>query len=258
MLKVMIHAYYSAKRHSIINQLPFINIIPQIVFNQDKTRNLSHRALQQCLRLAIEHLNHPTIENRLVAIYDLEKFAHDYPQHHWKIIAILTNFVRNNAPVVIPEESTSQPSLTICTDIQLALTVIGRREVQKELENEQIDLSHTDLRGVNLNQANLELTNFYQVNLSGANLSGANLSGAILSAANLSEANLSGANLSGAILSAANLSGANLSGANLSKSNLYLANLCEAIIYETKLDGANLREAQFSITDTVSPELGYV
>jgi hypothetical protein len=258
MLKVMIHAYYSAKRHSIINQVPFINIIPQIVFHHEKTHNISHRALQKCLKIAIEHLNYPTIENRLVAIYDLEQFAHDYPQHHWKIIEILTNFVRNNASIVIPEEAPSQPSLTICTDIQVALTVIGRRNVQKELENEQVDLSHTDLRGANLNQANLELANFYQVNLSGANLSGANLSGAILSAANLAGANLSGANLSGAILSAANLAGANLSGANLSKSNLYLANLCGAIIYETKLDGANLREAKFLATDPISAELGYV
>ncbi|WGV24107.1 pentapeptide repeat-containing protein [Halotia branconii] len=258
MLKVMIHAYYSAKRHSLFNQVPFINIIPQIVFHQDKLASLSYKALQKCLKIAIEHLNHPTIENRLAAIYDLEQFAHDYPQHHWKVIEILTNFVRNNASAVIPEEATSQPSLTICTDIQVALTVIGRRDVQKELENEQVDLSHTDLRGANLNQANLEQANFYQVNLSGANLSGANLSGAILSAANLSGANLSGANLSGAILSAANLSGANLSGANLSRANLYLSNLCGAIIYETKLEKANLREAKFLTTDPISAELGYV
>ncbi len=258
MLKVMINAYYSAKRHSLINQVPFINIIPQIVINQNKTHSISHWALKKCLKVAIEHLNHPIIENRLVAIYDLEQFAHDYPQHHWKIIEILTNFVRNNAPVVIPKEATSQPSLTICTDIQVALTVLGRRNVQRELENEQIDLSHTDLRGANLNQANLELANLYQVNLAGANLSEANLSGAILSAANLAGANLSGANLSGAILSAANLAGANLSGANLSRSNLYLANLCGTIIYDTKLDGANLREAQFLTTDPISAELGYV
>ncbi|MFN6568878.1 pentapeptide repeat-containing protein [Dendronalium sp. ChiSLP03b] len=246
MLTAIINAYYSAKRQLITNQVPIINIIPGIVFNKEKLQNNSHQALKQCLRVAIEDLNNPKIDNRLAAIYDLERLAHSYPEHHWKIMEILTNFVRNHTLSVSQEEVKSQPSLTICTDIQVALTVIGRRDVQQDMENEQLDLSHNNLRGANLNEANLELTNLYQVNLSGANLSGANLSGAILSAANLSGANLSGANLSGAILSAANLSKANLSGANLHRASLYLANLHGANLNEAILDGANLREAKFS------------
>ncbi|MBH8574849.1 pentapeptide repeat-containing protein [Nostocaceae cyanobacterium CENA369] len=245
MLSAIINAYYSAKRQLITNQVPIINIIPGIVLNKEKVPNTSHKALKQCLRLAIEDLNNPKIDNRLAAIYDLELLARDYPEHHWKIMEILTNFVRNHTLSVSQEEVKSQPSITICTDIQLALTVLGRRDVRQDME-EQLDLSHTNLGKANLNQANLELANLYQVNLSGANLSGANLSGAILSAANLFEANLSGANLSGAILSAANLSGANLCGANLHRASLYLTNLHQANLNDAILDGANLREAKFS------------
>ena len=118
--------------------------------------------------------------------------------------------------------------------------------LNKNSENEQLDLSHADMRGANLNRANLEQTNLYQANLAGANLREANLAGAILSAANLEGANLYLANLEGAILSAANLKGANLSGANLHCASLYLARLDGAILDDAILDGANLREAKFS------------
>lgn len=246
MLTAIINAYYLAKKQLITNQVPIINIIPGIVFNTEKLQNNSHQALKQCLRVAIEDLNNPKIDNRLAAIYNLELLAHNYPEHHWKIMEILTNFVRNHTSGMNPEEAKSQASSTVCTDIQIALTVIARRNFQQDLDNEQLDLSHSNLGGANLNEANLELTNLYQVNLSGANLAGANLSGAILSAANLSRANLAGANLSGAILSTANLSEANLSGANLHRASLYLANLHEANLHNAILDGANLREAKFS------------
>ncbi|QSJ16473.1 pentapeptide repeat-containing protein [Nostoc sp. UHCC 0702] len=246
MLTVILNAYYSAKKQLTLNQVPYINMIPGILFKQDKLQNSSYKALKECLRIAIEHLNNPKIEHRLAAIYDLEQFAHNYPQLHWKIMEILANFVRNNTSDMSQDEYKSQPSPTICTDIQVALTVIGRRDAQKDPENEQLDLSHTELRGANLNEANLELTNLYRVNLSGANLAGANFSGAILSAANLSNANLAGANFSGAILSAANLSNANLAGAKLCRVNLYLANLCGANLRDAILEGANLREAKLS------------
>jgi uncharacterized protein YjbI with pentapeptide repeats len=236
------------------HQISFANILLGIVFNRKKVKKVSHWALNQRLKIAIEHLmvqNHPTIDNTLSIIYDLEELAHDAPQHHWKIMKTLTTFVRNHT-LDAPQQKIN--STTISTVIQAALTVIGRRNTNLDPENEQLDLSHTDMRGVNLHKANLELTNLYQVNFSGANLSDANLSGVILSAANLSGSNLSGTNLSGAILSAANLSGANLSGANLSMANLYLANLHEAILSDVILNGANLRDAKLSVTETIGAQ----
>jgi uncharacterized protein YjbI with pentapeptide repeats len=213
---------------------------------QEKFNFTRHQSSKQRLRTAIEQLANNTIETSLVVVNDLEQISQEYPQYHWLIMDILTTFVRNNSPYIPQKKIISNSTVKIRTDIQAALTVIARRDANKDPENEQIDLSHTDMRGVNLKGANLEQTNLYQVNLSGANLRKANLEGAILSAANLEGANLTEANLKGAILSAVNMEGANLSGANLHRANLYLARLYGTILDGVILNGANLREAKFS------------
>ncbi|TVP62466.1 MAG: pentapeptide repeat-containing protein [Nodularia sp. (in: Bacteria)] len=233
------------KQHLTNNPIPLKEIILGMVIAQEKVIDITFSAFQNPLFLVAKQLNNENMDNRLAVIYDLEEFSQNYPQYHWEIMGILTNFVQNYAADINRNEFNNNPSPTIPTDIQVALTVIGRRNTNQDESDGQLDLSQTDMRGANLNQANLELANLYQVNLSGANLSGANLSGAILSAANLREANLSGANLSGAILSAANLSGANLAGANLQQANLYLANLHGAILGDAILKQANLREVKF-------------
>ncbi len=227
------------------NQTSLKKIILGIGFAQEKALDITFNPREKHLFTLIKNLNDKNIENRLAVIYDLEEFSQNYQKYHWEIMVILTNFVQNQAADMNGDELNNNPSPGIPRDIQAALTVIGRRDTNKDELDEQLDLSHTDMKGANLHQANLELTNLYQVNLCGANLSGANLSGAILSAANLCGANLSGANLSGAILSAANLCGANLAGTNLQSANLYLANLEKATLGDAILTGANLREAKF-------------
>ncbi|MDF5739527.1 MULTISPECIES: pentapeptide repeat-containing protein [unclassified Nostoc] len=218
---------------------------------QEKVNQSQHQSPRQRLRIAIEQLGNKTIETSLAVINDLEQIAQNHPYYHWIIMEILTTFVRENALYMPQEELTSNLRPKVRADIQAALTVIARRDVNKDPENQQLDLSHTDMRGANLNRANLEQTNLYQANLAGANLREANLAGAILSAANLKGANLYLANLEGTILSAANLEKANLSGANLHRASLYLAGLYGAILNDATLDGANLKEAKFSDTNSV-------
>ncbi|MBD2384822.1 pentapeptide repeat-containing protein [Cylindrospermum sp. FACHB-282] len=221
-----------------------IRKIPNIL--EKLTSTQQNKLPKQRLKTAIDHLENKSLERILMAINDLEQIALAHPQYHWVVMEVMTSFVRNNAPYSPQGEVSSGQAVKTRADIQAAVTVIGRRDINKDPKNEQLDLSHTDMQGINLNGANLKQINLYQVNLSGANLSGANLEGAVLSAANLSGANLSLVNLSGAILSAANLSGANLSGANLHRANLYLARLHGAILNETVFNETNLREAQFS------------
>jgi hypothetical protein len=213
---------------------------------QEKVKQTQHNSPKYRLKIAIEQLGNNTMETSVAIINDLEQIAHKHPQYHWIIMDILTTFIRKNAFYMPHNEVISNPFAQVSGDIQAALTVIARRDVNKDPENEQLDLSHTDMRGANLNGANLEQTNFYQANLAGANLREANLEGAILSAANLEGANLYLANLKGAILSASNLQGANLSGANLFRASLYLAKLHGVILNDAILDGANFREAKFS------------
>ncbi|MFN6530344.1 pentapeptide repeat-containing protein [Nostoc sp. ChiSLP03a] len=213
---------------------------------QKQVKQNQHQSLKRRFRIASEQLENNTPEISLAVINDLEQIAYSYPQYHWTILDILTSFVRKNAPYMPQKEITSHLSTKIRLDIQAALTVIARRDANKDPVNEQLDLSFTDLRGANLKGANLQQINFYQANLAGANLREANLAGAILSAANLQGANLYLANLEGAILSAANLEKANLSEANLHRASLYLASLHGAILHNTILDEANLRETKFS------------
>jgi len=199
----------------------------------------------QRLKTVMKDLQHPTMETRLNAVYELEHIAHNYPQYHWVIMEIICNFIRNNAADISSSRLGNGSTLLI----QAALDVIAKRNIRPDLENQQLDLSNLDIRGANLRQGNLEGANLYRVNLSGANLSKANLCGTILTAADLSGANLAGANLSGSILSAANLTGADLSGANLTGANLYLASLPDVILHETRLNGANLREVKFKTSE---------
>ncbi|WP_193196770.1 pentapeptide repeat-containing protein [Nostoc sp. MG11] len=246
MLTVIINAYCLMKSILLKDDNLLSKLFLKIVAAQEKVKNTQYQSPKKRLKIAIEQLGNNTIETSLAVVHDLEQIAQKHPQYHWLIIDTLTTFVRENSPYMIQLELISNPLVKVPTDIQAALTVIGRRDAKKDPKDEQLDLSHTDMRGANLNSANLEDTNLYLANLSGANLSGANLKGAILSAANLCEANLCGANLEGAILSAANLEKANLSGANLYQANLYLASLHGAIIDNAIFNGANLREAKFS------------
>ncbi|MEH2272201.1 MAG: pentapeptide repeat-containing protein [Nostoc sp.] len=228
------------------NHLNLSKIFLWIHAFQEQVKNTQYQLPKQRLKIASEQLRNNTIETSLAIINDLEQIAHNYPHYHWIIIDILSIFVRENAAYMPQEEVRSNLSTKVRVDIQAALTVIARRDANKDPENEQLDLSFTDMRGANLNGANLEQTNLYQANLAGANLREANLAGAILSAANLEGANLYLANLEGAILSVANLKRANLTKANLHCASLYLATLHGAILNDAILDGANLRETKFS------------
>jgi uncharacterized protein YjbI with pentapeptide repeats len=224
-----------------------IKIIPLIWdFKQKLINNqINNRDNNQLMNI-INQLDSSSIETSLSAINDLENLA-QVTEYHWLIMNMLTNWIRKKTTNLSPQEVSINYTVNIQPVIQAAMTVIAKRDVKKDPENQQLDLSFTNLKGLNLVNAKLENSNLYQANLSQANLANANLSGSILSAANLSGANLNYVNLSGAILSAANLSGSNLTGANLQQANLYLASLKDANLCDTILDGANLRETEFSV-----------
>ncbi|MBD2616362.1 pentapeptide repeat-containing protein [Nostoc punctiforme FACHB-252] len=245
MLTVIINAFHAMKNILPINNNQTSEIFLKIYDFLQQVKYAPQLSLKQRLKIAIEQLDHRTMETSVAVISELEEIAHNHPQYHWIIMDILTSFIRKNAAHTPQREVISSTSITVPKDIQAALSVIARRDVSKDSEHEPLDLSYADIRGANLNQANLEQINLYQANLAGANLAQANLEGAILSAANLEKANLYSANLKGAILSASNLKQANLQKANLHRASLYLANLHGAILNDAILDGANFREVQF-------------
>ncbi|MEP0857985.1 pentapeptide repeat-containing protein [Trichocoleus sp. DQ-U1] len=181
---------------------------------------------------AVELLGHENISIRLGGIYALKRIAEDSEKDHWTIMEVLTAFVREKAPLN-KEEIQQDQSPKIPTDIQAALTVIGQRNVEKDPNNQRLNLQNTDIRGANL----------YGANLQGALLNGANLQGALLNGAKLERAKLNEANLVGVKLFNANLEGAEVCDANLQEADLDRVNLQEADLWDTKLQWARIRKA---------------
>ena len=182
---------------------------------------------------AIDHLGNESLDVRLGAIYALERIARDSRQDHGPIMEILTAYVREHAPLPEdqqPADSTMRPT----TDIQAALTVIGRRRTGYDPPEQRLDLSNTDLRWANLVKAKLQEANFR----------GANLQWAFLRKSNLQEVIFFKADLQAADLTKSNLQGADLLLANLQRAYLIRAKLQTANFREAKLWGAFLGEAQ--------------
>ncbi|AOX01704.1 hypothetical protein BJP34_21695 [Moorena producens PAL-8-15-08-1] len=224
----------------------------------------------QCLNNALGWLSSDQIALRLGGIYALERIAKVSAEDHWKIMEILSTFVRYQSPwkihveqqkqideLSIPDQIAQGQKLPI--DIQGALTVIGRRDSSKELEDEKIDLRHATLMGANLTEANLQEAYLNaaklqgaclnQANLKGASVIGANLEGADCNQANLQGAYLIKANLTDACLFDANLEGAFLRRAKLEKAILWNANLQRASLIKANLQEANLEGANLEGTD---------
>jgi uncharacterized protein YjbI with pentapeptide repeats len=225
---------------------------------------------------AVSQLGDEDIAVRLGGLYALERIAHDSPKDHWAIMEILSAYIReksqNKKPANTTEidqkkqsnsmETKQTENETIKTDVQAALTIIGRRvytqdpnmpqielvggrDVEEDLHRDRIELDGTSLVG-----ANFGSSNFHRANLNGTNLERANFF-----KANLLNASLIGANLSNANLSQADLSGANLSGANLSSANFGAADLTAADLSYADLSGADLQVVGHRISERLFEQL---
>jgi hypothetical protein len=174
---------------------------------------------------AIEQLGHEIMDVRLGGIYALERIARDSKDDHPQVVEVLTAYVRDHAPLkeTLEGEDDGQESPVARsilegskpdTDVQAALTVLGRRTVAHEQKTAQdLNLSSTDLSGADLKGANLSRAWLWRVNLTNAFLENANLSRAYLTGAHLPSARLEGANLRRTDLAGVNLEGAIYNGA---------------------------------------------
>lgn len=201
---------------------------------------------------AVTLLGKDSAEEKLGAIYALERIAKDSRDDHWTVMETLAAFIRQRAPYPPPEDESDDDdsekkaecppvSAELHNRIQAALTVLGRRRTDVE-EKDRIDLTRTNLQGMRI-EDNFAWAVFIEANLKGAKLYEANLQEAFLREADLQEANLNGANLQGAFLNFANLQEANLGRANLQKAKLYGANLQGAYLRRANLQGEYLSKA---------------
>ncbi|MFC6080961.1 pentapeptide repeat-containing protein [Sphaerisporangium aureirubrum] len=284
----------NAARHTLIQAATGLVIIAGVVFTAqglwytaqslDASRQAQRTAEQGQITdrytKAVEQLGSRTLDIRLGGIYALERLAQDSPRDHQTIYDVLAAFTREHDP----KPKATMPD-TPTTDIQAALTVIGRRDTTLEARRYGPlklirsrgsatkvfgfgrgggpDLSNLRIRGADLLDANLIGANLIDANLTDAYLFGANLTDANLLRANMSDAELQRANLGSADLSAANLHAANLDSASLiqaslSGADLSRADLTSANLYDANLYGANLYGASLAGADLRGADLGQV
>lgn len=181
---------------------------------------------------AIEQLGSERLDVRLGAIYALERIMIDSARDHPTIVEVLAAYVREHAPLPSVKAGEERPMVRPATDVQAAMTVLGRRPSGRGSVN---------LRFVYLPLINLRKANFDYADLTGADLRGAYVNNATLRFAGLMNADLRNAFLSAidmrfAILVAADLRGADLSYTLLDRSNLSGANLQGANLLNAKYD----------------------
>jgi uncharacterized protein YjbI with pentapeptide repeats len=132
------------------------------------------------------------------------------------------------------------PPPRLPTDVQAAVTVLGRRKILAQDGRGVIDLGGTDLRGADLTRAHFE-----RVLLTGAHLEDAVLDEAHLDDAVLEDVHLERAKLERAQLKRARLFRAHVEGAALFDTQLQQASLGRAHLEAAELAGANLQGADF-------------
>ena len=166
-----------------------------------------------------EQLGSDKLVVRLGGIYALEGVMNTSKQYGQPVLEALSAFVRDST-------STNEGDGPPATDVQAALTVIGRRKV----------VGHVNLAGAHIPHANMFEANLQDVYFFNANLARAYIFRADLTNAHLRNANLRNANLTGADLRYTDLTNADLTETDLRGATVTQAQLDQACGTNVKLD----------------------
>lgn len=173
---------------------------------------------------ATEKLGAEAPAGRVAAIYALEQLAREYPQGYYApVVDVLAAFVRTHTREEV-STTQSQRKTRPGSDLQAALTVLGRRNQELTFKERDplrfsdciltgANLRDADLRLVRFREAHLEDVKFEKAHLEDAEFRGAFLENADFEGAHLERANLKKAHLEGANFECARLDGAHLAGA---------------------------------------------
>jgi hypothetical protein len=145
---------------------------------------------------AISQLGDQNRAVRTGAMYALERIERNSQEDHWRIVEVLTAYIRQEAAWNSQSANTSPCPLR--SDIQAALNVLAHREWRHTETKRTISLVNTDLR---------------RAYLEGGHFEGAYLPDAHLEEANLDKAHFQRADLTGVCLTGASLKGTDLTSA---------------------------------------------
>lgn len=204
----------------------------------DNAHSLSTQvAFSERYAKAAELLASSEVMTRIYGLESLWDIALQSAAHREAINRTLAAFVRTRSL-----DATRAASTTDLPDLQIAATLLGRREWDM-WPREPVDLQAAFLVHMRLCRASLQHAILEGANLTGAILPDATLTGANLARGIFTGANFARANLAGADLTDANLERASFVGANLAHAQLIGANLKEANLEGANLDGAHLKNA---------------
>jgi uncharacterized protein YjbI with pentapeptide repeats len=212
---------------------------------------------------AIEQLGSEKLDVRIGGIYALERIARDSARDHPTVMEVLSAFIREHSrehwpPPAKDQPGTSSPMRTTRPDVQAALTVIGRRTIERDSQEVNLRwailiLAHLD--GAHLDHADLSHAQLNGAYLNGAHLNRAHLDYALLDGAYLDDASLHDASLHDASLDGAHLERTHLNGAHLDRAHLRVAFLTDTHFTGAHLPGADLRHARLTGADLTGADL---
>lgn len=212
---------------------------------------------------AIALLASDKITERLGGVYALEHLMIESEREHETVLEVLAAFIREHTKEPAAgnltwdaehhhEGGNDEPRLD--TDVQAALTVIGRRP--QRAERNPVDLSQADLCGADLSDLNLDGVWLWRAKLRSAKLLGTHLKGANLAWAQLQDAGLTDAHMQHAYLSEAQLQKAVLIRTRLQDADLSSAHLQGAYLGGANLQGATLNRADLQGADLIAYPTG--
>ncbi|MGC4886674.1 pentapeptide repeat-containing protein [Micromonospora sp. DT227] len=210
---------------------------------------------------AVDQLGSEEINVRFGAIYSLERLMRESPGDRDTIIQVLCGFVRQKTrkPSGGLPPAPSMPPVpripVMATDIQAALTVLGRRDSPEDT-GYLIDLSGTDLRRADLHDLDFNHADFSSASLVSARLSGARFEGAKFAGADASWSVGQSVSFRGADLDDARLFWSSLLDADFTAASAWSADLNHSKLTRSKLTEADFKFAIMSDVQLFEAELG--
>jgi hypothetical protein len=200
---------------------------------------------------AFKGLGGREIQIRVGAIYTLERHARDRPSDQGPIVQTLAAFVRERCPAPVPKlvagvyENPPPEAIYVApvTDIQAAVTVLGRRERANDPPGTRLSLAAVNLSGYDLSDGDFTGTSFKGAYLCASNFAGAKLARADFQLAMLESADFYGAKAAEASFSAAYCGQARFAHSDLSGASFIESDLREADFTGAKTSGANMQAA---------------
>ena len=218
-------------------------------------RSATEQAGRLAERLAgvFAQLGSEQVAVRIAAVHTLEQIAREHPGQHGPIMQTLGAFVREQAPAPTGRYSGDrydppQPGDVFVpprTDVQAALTVLGRRQRDHDRPIDRPMLTGVNLSGYDLSSGDFTSANFRGSYLCGATFTGARLAAANFDYANLERADLFGTDCMGASFMGVAAMGARFAHARLDGASLVEADLRGADFTRARLEGADLANANY-------------